>query len=83
MLKNIRQQLNNRFQFVFFCCLHSDRPFIRLIRITEVHKRLEQLEPLVASSVEEMTRFILLVRECLERPPIVRACSQFIRLYEV
>ena len=83
MLENIRQQLNNRFQFVFFCCLHSDEPFNRLIRITEVHKRLEQLGPLVASSVEEMTRFILLVRECLERLPIVQARSQFIRLYEV
>ena len=83
MLENIRQQLNNRFQFVFFCCLHSDKPFIRLIRITEVHKRLERLGPLVASSVEEMTRFILLVRECLRRLPIVQARSQFIQLYEV
>ena len=83
MLENIRQQLNNRFQFVFFCCLHSDKPFIRLIRITEVHKRLERLEPLVASSVEEMTRFILLVRECLRRLPIVQVRSQFIQLYEV
>ena len=83
MLKNITQQLNNRFQFVFFCCLHSDKPFIRLIRITEVHKRLERLGPLVASSVEEMTRFILLVRECLRRLPIVQARSQFIQLYEV
>lgn len=83
MLENIRQQLNNRFQFVFFCCLHSDKPFIRLIRITEVHKRLERLGPLVASSVEEMTRFILLVQECLRRLPIVQARSQFIQLYEV